>query len=179
MLHLLHVNDLIVYFINEYPKDQKTILNINKGCISGGDISRAFYNLVMGVCDTENLTNSKKKAMISIPNKIINKFEFFGRSVEGNSFHNNAFSPEEFKRTLGLHNSLFRRFEANDSKDLILYLLQTMHEELNTSGINIKMQNSFIISIICLKHINILLLFIIVIIFQKFLYCFMGLIKTQ
>ena len=110
---------------------KKTILNINKGCISGGDISRAFYNLVMGVCDTENLTNSKKKAMMSIPNKKINKFEFFGRSVEGNSFHNNAFSPEEFKRTLGLHNSLFRRFEANDSKDLILYLLQTMHEELN------------------------------------------------
>ena len=30
----------------------------------------------------------------------------------------------------------FRKFEANDSKDLILYLLRTMHEELNYFGEN-------------------------------------------
>ena len=63
---LLHVNDLIVYFINEYPKDQKTLLYINKDSSSNGDISRAFYNLVMGVCDSKNLTNSKKKAVVSV-----------------------------------------------------------------------------------------------------------------
>ena len=27
---LLHVSDLIVYFIDEFPKDQKALLNINK-----------------------------------------------------------------------------------------------------------------------------------------------------
>ena len=54
--------------------------------------------------------------------------------VDGISSYNNAFSPDDFKRSLGLNNPQFRKFEANDSKDLILYLLQTMHEELNYYG---------------------------------------------
>ena len=58
---LLHVSDLIIYFIDEFPKDQKTLLNINKHVPSIGDISRAFFNVIMGVCDSENLTNSRKK----------------------------------------------------------------------------------------------------------------------
>ena len=133
---LLHVSDLIVYFIDEYPKDQKTLLNINKYSQSGGDISRAFFNLVMGVCDEENLenlSNSKIKIMNPVTK---NKFHGFGGFLGGwgNSSYNNAFSPDDFKRTLGLHNPQFRKFEANDFKDLILYLLQTMHEELNYFG---------------------------------------------
>ena len=102
---LLHVNDLILYFIDEYPKDQNTLLNINKDASTRGDISRAFFNLVKGVCESDNITKKK-----------------------------NEFSPKEFKRILGKHNPQFKQFEANDSKDLILYLLQTMHEELNYFG---------------------------------------------
>ena len=102
---LLHVNDLILYFIDEYPKDQNTLLNINKDGSTRGDISRAFFNLVKGVCESDNITKKK-----------------------------NEFSPKEFKRILGKHNPQFKQFEANDSKDLILYLLQTMHEELNYFG---------------------------------------------
>ena len=80
---LLHVNDLIVYFIDEFPKDQGTLININKNVPSKGDISRAFYNLVIGVCDSEG--NMKRS---------------FGN-------FNYNFSPEEFKRILGNHNSQF------------------------------------------------------------------------
>jgi ubiquitin C-terminal hydrolase len=47
-----------------------------------------------------------------------------------------SFSPYNFKKTLGIYNSQFKKFEANDSKDLILYLMQTMHEELNYFGGN-------------------------------------------
>ena len=58
-----------------------------------------------------------------------------------------AFSPDNFKRILGKHNSQFRRFETNDSKDLILYLLQTIHEELNYFGdnpyVNIRQPNQY------------------------------------
>jgi len=50
------------------------------------------------------------------------------------SFYSNAFSPNEFKKILGTYNSQFTRYEANDSKDLIIYLLQTFHEELNYFG---------------------------------------------
>ena len=126
---LLHVSDLIVYFIDEYPKDQITLFNINKNVSSGGDISSSFYNLVIGVCQTENISTSRKKMN---PKSSIGGF--FGCWGESNKQRNNAFSPDEFKRALGLHNSQFRNFEANDSKDLILYLLQTMHEELNYFG---------------------------------------------
>ncbi len=46
----------------------------------------------------------------------------------------NYFSPDRFKSIIGKYNEQFRAFEANDSKDLILYILQTIHEELNYSG---------------------------------------------
>ena len=99
---LLHVNELINYFIVEYPNDQQKLAKINNDVASGGDISKAFFNLVMGVINT-NVTN-------------------------------NSFSPTEFQKCLGNHNPQFIKLEANDSKDLILYLLQTMHEELNYYG---------------------------------------------
>ena len=99
---LLHVNELITYFIEEYSKDQQQLAKINNGVASGGDISRAFYNLLCGVINT--------------------------------NYTNNLFAPVEFKKTLGMYNPQFKKFEANDSKDLILYLLQTMHEELNYYG---------------------------------------------
>ena len=35
---------------------------------------------------------------------------------------------------IGNYNPQLRRFEANDSKDLILYLLQIMHDEMNYYG---------------------------------------------
>ena len=46
----------------------------------------------------------------------------------------NSYSPDDFIKVLGFYNPQFRRFEANDSQDLILYLLQTIHEELNYFG---------------------------------------------
>lgn len=42
--------------------------------------------------------------------------------------------PRKFKDTIGKYNLQFSLSEANDSKDLIIYLLQTFHEELNYFG---------------------------------------------
>ena len=114
---LLHVCELIVYFLEEYPKDKNTLNDTNKNVKSRGDISEAFYKLVKGVCDTETYSSYNS--------------------------YNSAFSPDEFKRALGLHNSQFRQFEANYSKDLILYLLQTMHDELNYFGNKNKKMNFY------------------------------------
>ena len=138
---LLHVCELIVYFLEEYPKDKNTLNDTNKNAKSRGDISEAFYKLVKGVCDTENKADIKKNlnAKTSIGksgSNIYSSWMGFGynSSYSSNNNYNSAFSPDEFKRALGLHNSQFRKFEANDSKDLILYLLQTMHDELNYFG---------------------------------------------
>jgi len=99
---LLHVNELTNYFKDEYPKDEQTLLERNESAVSKGNISKAFYDVLCGVINTNDT--------------------------------NNSFSPNEFKKCLGDYNPQFKNFEANDSKDLILYLLQTMHEELNYSG---------------------------------------------
>ena len=134
---LLHVSELIVYFIKEFPKDQETLNRINKSIPSGGDISRVFYNLVIGVYDNPiNMKNSRKnlkpQTNVNIK-KSLNIFNDLSDNLFGKD-NNNAFPPKDFKKTLGLHNPQFKAFEANDSKDLILYLLQTLHEEMNYFG---------------------------------------------
>ena len=43
-------------------------------------------------------------------------------------------SPSDFRNAIGTLNPQFRDFDANDSKDLLLFLFQAMHEELNYYG---------------------------------------------
>ena len=133
---LLHVNELITYFIEEYPKDQQLLAKINNDVASGGDISRAFFNLVIGVNENSELVMSKKNLKPKKKKKSgFNILGVFGFDNDyDDSSYDRAFAPTDFKRTLGIHNPQFKKFEANDSKDLILYLLQTMHEELNYYG---------------------------------------------
>ena len=127
---LLHVNELTCYFIDEYPRDRSNLLAINKNIQTGGEISRVFYELVMGV--VENTTAVTKSKLLNPKTK---KKGVFGDFMFGNKYnYKKPFSPNEFKRILGLYNPQFREFEVKDSKDLILYLLQTLHEEMNYFG---------------------------------------------
>ena len=57
-----------------------------------------------------------------------------------------SFSPNEFKETLSKENPLFKGIQANDSKDLITFLLERLHSELNQpdkSPINELAENQF------------------------------------
>ena len=108
---LLHVSELVIYFLQEYEKDKLILNEKNKNIESKGKISEAFFNLIKGV----NEESIKDK------NNYYNSYD-------------KAFAPIEFKNVIGHYNPQFRRFEANDSKDLILYLLQTMHDEMNYYG---------------------------------------------
>ena len=94
---------------------------------SEGNLSSDFYNIVRGLQhDNNNSSNSLNPST-----------NIFSHNSTYNFFNNSkALSPNQFKTVLGTYNSQFRKFEANDSKDLILYLLQTMHEELNYFGEN-------------------------------------------
>ena len=44
-----------------------------------------------------------------------------------------SYSPNNFKNILGKMNSLFAPTAANDAKDLLIYLIEQMHNELNKS----------------------------------------------
>ena len=105
---LIHIPELSLYFLNEYPKDRNVLKNKNFYIRTRGNLSDAYYNVVNGVDII-----SKEKAY----------YTYF-----------NSYSPKNFKQVLGSYNLQFSRYEANDSKDLILYLLQTFHEELNYFG---------------------------------------------
>ena len=57
--------------------------------------------------------------------------------VKGTLFKENSsysYNPKNFNKTLSGLNPQFARFESNDSKDLLLYLFQSLHEELNYLG---------------------------------------------
>ena len=106
---LLHVSELNSYFLNEYPNDYKVLNTKNAFAESKGNISLSYFYVVQGV--------------------YMQNLNYFN-----NSYTSGTFAPREFKETLGKYNSQFQFYEANDSKDLILYLLQTFHEELNYFG---------------------------------------------
>jgi ubiquitin C-terminal hydrolase len=142
---LLHVSELTVYFLREYPNDKKNLNEKNKLIESHGQLSNAFYELVKGVCEDEykikknlniaKLHNSVDDSNYSGSHKGIDKAEPI-LSSSNTVISHSSFSPYNFKKTLGIYNPQFKKFEANDSKDLILYLMQTMHEELNYFGGN-------------------------------------------
>ena len=106
---LLHISELNLYFLNEYPNDMKSLNQKNNYVQSKGNISNAYYEVVKGV------QSSHSKNIINT--------NYYG-----------SYSPGSFKKILGKYNLQFSLYEANDSKDLILYLLQTFHEELNYFG---------------------------------------------
>ena len=56
--------------------------------------------------------------------------------------HNKSFSPNEFKEKLSQENPLFAGIAANDSKDLINFLIERFHNELNIIKNDNGMQNN-------------------------------------
>ena len=116
---LLHVNELVDFFINVYP-NYCIINDKNKNSNTKRELSEAFYRLVKGVLEEGN--NSNSYSNLSNPSTYV--------SPKSKNETSKFFSPNDFKRVLKKNYPQFR-FEANDSKDFILYLLKTIHEELN------------------------------------------------
>ena len=135
---LLHVSELVNYFLYEYNNDKNILKNKNKNSSTFGEISDAFYELILGVYSNNNnenisVVNNNKTSLLNSKIPIyISKIKNFFKSKD----EENSFSPNNFKRIIGIHNSQFKDFKSNDSKDLLLYLLQAMHEELNYFGDN-------------------------------------------
>ena len=50
----------------------------------------------------------------------------------------NYYTPNEFKDLISEMNPLFAGIQANDSKDLVLFIMETMHNELNHPNQNIQ-----------------------------------------
>ena len=102
---LLHIPELNNFFLKVYANQIDNFDTINKAAETGGKLSKGYLDLLMSVI-TENRETRSSKA------------------VTPNCFHN----------IIGNLNPQFRTYDANDSKDLLLFLIQSMHEELNYYG---------------------------------------------
>ena len=137
---LLHSSDLISYFLNEYPKDFTLLQEKNKNSSTQGNISKVFYDLIKEIYPQKN--KEKKNDNKTINNNELIQF-YSANNIsdydDNNNISNysNSISPYKIQTTIGNYNPQFKNLEANDSKDLILYLLQSMHSELNYLSNNI------------------------------------------
>ena len=66
---------------------------------------------------------------------------FLGKKYIGKNNNNSFFIPIVFKNHLSKMNSLFEGIHANNAGDLVLFIIMTLHEELN-KGIRDKRLNS-------------------------------------
>ena len=85
--------------------------------------------------NTDELNNffiNKFKYEPNDNNKIIsNSYYNVIKDLWNRNINNKSFSPNEFKEKLSKENPLFAGIAANDSKDLINFLLERFHNELN------------------------------------------------
>ena len=54
-----------------------------------------------------------------------------------NKVENNYYIPTDFRKKIANKSILFENNEANDAKDLVNFIIMTLHEELNKANNNI------------------------------------------
>ena len=95
-----------------------------------------------------NDKNKKSKKLSYSFAEVLNKLYFPNESQNNinnnNNYNHNSknFAPNDFKELIGNLNPLFKGVQANDSKDLMNFMIEKMHEELNSLGRNNQNQNN-------------------------------------
>ena len=105
------------------PKLISAFKNLNSNFLSNDTLSISFKNLI------NNLW----------------KDDFSPNQIE-----NNYYIPTDFRKKIANKSPLFQNEEANDAKDLVNFIIMTLHEELNKPnnniiGSNLYYQNGFMI----------------------------------
>ena len=138
------INDLVE---NKKKEEENFILYYEKKRRNGEIITRGLSNVgatcymnstlqclsnVSPLTDyllDKNKSSNVRKELSNKKNLIYYYKEVIENLWEKN--RNSPYAPQKFKEILSEKNELFKGITANDSKDLILYLLETFHTELN------------------------------------------------
>ena len=79
--------------------------------------------------------------------RLSNEFSIVMKNLWNKKRNGKAYAPNNFKETISQMNSLFEGVQANDSKDLINFLLEQMHEELNVIAKNDNPGDNFTLTV--------------------------------
>ena len=86
-------------------------------------------------CHIEKLVNYfKYNYNENKSNNLSSSFKILIESLWPNHKSYNFYAPEEFKNKISKMNPLFEGIAANDSKDLVNFIIMTLHEELNKAN---------------------------------------------
>ena len=84
--------------------------------------------------------NNKKSRILSCAYaEVLNNLYYYNENQNDNNKLNNInnskyYSPNDFKELVGNLNPLFKGVKANDSKDIMNFIIEKMHQELNPLG---------------------------------------------
>ena len=70
-------------------------------------------------------------------------YDYINNKFNHQNSNNKYFAPYKFKETISKMNPLFAGVQANDSKDLVSFIIPTLHEELNKAKNNPESNNNF------------------------------------
>ena len=138
--------------IKEDQENSDIVMDINERKISGliglQNVGATCYmnaalqclsNIVqLRIYFLNNKLDIKKSKNNSLSSSLLNVFEGLW---ENNKI--TYFVPQQFKDTISKMNPLFGGIQANDTKDLILFILETIHNELNKTNQNANVINNF------------------------------------
>ena len=91
----------------------------------------------MGIYKRFVLEHEKMISKTETKGAISNEYHLLLKKIKegsGGWLNKNSVSPKAFNNLLCRLNPQFSKYQSNDAKDLIIYLLQEMHEELNYFG---------------------------------------------
>ena len=124
--------------INEEPKIG--LDNIGATCYMNATLQCLSHTILLA----NYFLSPKHQEFISSPEKIFSKsFLEVIKKLWIKEYNNNkkSYSPYDFKNIISEMNPLFKGVAANDSKDLVNFILQQLHSELNSIKNNNKIKN--------------------------------------
>ena len=131
------------YFKEKLEEEKKPIL------IGLNNIGATCYmnSTLQCLSNTKPLTNYFQKSYKEDRNKIMaNEYHKLILYLWERKNNNKAYSPTSFKEVLSKENPLFAGIAANDSKDLVNFLLERFHQELNKKNPTANQNNNNIIN---------------------------------
>ena len=124
---LCHIEKFVDFF-----KYHSYLINYVRNDFDKSKLSSSFKLLIEKLWpdNANNISNNTNNAFL--PYQPSNSYE--NQFIYHNNKKNKSFPPEDFKKKISKMNSLFEGVAANDAKDLVQFLIMTLHEELNKAG---------------------------------------------